>query len=266
MKTLAVCNQKGGVGKTATTAQLARAAVRQGLRVLVVDADPQGNATSALAAEELPRDAAGLADVLSSRTDTTVADVIVPGVWPGLEVLPTVGGGSLGLVRDELIQTAIGREGRLRDALAAAGEAWDLVLIDCAPSLDQLTINALAATDIAAAVTEADRFASHGLVQLIETIGLVRQHYRPSLRLTGVIVNRYRPREREARTWLEELRGASEAMGFPLLDPPVPYRAGIAAAMAAGAGIDEWTAMPRAQRDELADLYTAHLHTITQEA
>ena len=261
-----MCNQKGGVGKTATTAQLARAAVRQGLRVLVVDADPQGNATTALAADEPPQDAAGLADVLSSRTDATVADVIVPGVWPGLEVLPTIGGGSLGLVRDELIQTAIGREGRLRDALAAAGEAWDLVLIDCAPSLDQLTINALAAADIAAAVTEADRFASHGLVQLIQTLGLVRQHYRPSLRLTGVIVNRYRPREREARTWLEELRGASESMGFPLLDPPVPYRAGIAAAMAAGAGIDEWTAMPRAQRDELAALYTAHLHAIIQEA
>ena len=99
-------------------------------------------------------------------------------------------------------------------------------------------INALSAADIAAAVTEADRFASYGLVQLIETIGLVRRHYRPSLRLTGVIVNRYRPREREARTWLEELRGASEAMGFPLLDPPIPYRSGIAAAMAAGAGID----------------------------
>ena len=91
-KIIAGCNQKGGVGKTATMQHLARAAVVRGLRVLLVDADPQGNLTTTTTADEMPHDAAGLADALSTRTDDTLRDVIVSGVWDGLDVVPTTRG------------------------------------------------------------------------------------------------------------------------------------------------------------------------------
>lgn len=263
MTTIALCNQKGGTGKTTTVVQLARAAVVQGRRTLVIDADPQGNASATLTAD-LTDDAAGLADVLTARSDATVADVLAPGVWPGLEVVPTVGGG-LGIVRDELVLASVGRETRLRAALSAAGDRWDVILIDCGPSLDQLTINALTAADAAVAVTRADEYASMGLVQLLDTIAAVRAHYQPGLSLAGVLVNAFTARSREERYWLDELRTGAAAGRFRLLDP-IPHRSGIREATAARMGVDEWTATPRAQREALAALYAAHLTTITKEA
>src|SRR5680860_1683307 len=111
--TFALCNQKGGVGKSTTTFHLARAGVLAGRRVLVVDGDPQGNLTSVAAAEPVEEDRAGLADALSARADETIRDVIVTGIWPGLDVVPTTGE-TLGYVRDELVIAGAGREGRLR--------------------------------------------------------------------------------------------------------------------------------------------------------
>jgi len=95
---IALCNQKGGVGKSTTTFHLARAAVLRGQRVLVVDNNPHGNLTSVAAAEPVDDDQAGLADALSSRAPETIRDVIVAGVWPGLDVVPT-SGTTLGYVR-----------------------------------------------------------------------------------------------------------------------------------------------------------------------
>src|SRR5699024_5315771 len=101
-RVLAFCNQKGGVGKSTTTFHLARAAALQGLRVLIVDADPQGNISAAAAAEVVKEDQAGLADVLSAHAPDVVADVIVPSIWKGVDIVPT-SGETLGSVRDELV-------------------------------------------------------------------------------------------------------------------------------------------------------------------
>ena len=120
----ALCNQKGGVGKSTTAFHLARAAVLGGRRVLLVDNDPQGNLTSVTAAEPVEEDQAGLADVLSARAGERLRDVIVAGIWPGLDLVPTAGS-TLGIVRDELIVAGPGREGRLREALAGHWQVGD---------------------------------------------------------------------------------------------------------------------------------------------
>lgn len=258
---IALCNQKGGVGKTTTAVHLARAAVVRGWQVLLVDADPQGNATTVAAADDLPADAPGLADALSDRTPDTLADVLVPGVWEGLTVAPTVGG-ALGVVRNELAATAVGREQRLAAALGPVREAYDLILIDCAPSLDQLTINALTAADKAVAITEAKLFGSHGLVQLLDTIRAVQSYYNPRLHLAAVIINRYQAQTNSARAWRADLDANSAAHGLPILDPPMPLRVAISDAAEASQGLDQW---PSRDARQAFDLYSQYLTTITKE-
>lgn len=255
---LALCNQKGGVGKSTTTFHLARAAVLRGLRVLVVDLDPQGNLTAVAAAEEVSEDQAGLADALSSRAEETLRDVIVPGVWDGLDVVPTAGV-TLGVVRDELVIAGAGREGRLREALAEVREDYDLVLIDCAPSLDQLTINGLTAADGVVIVTHSKQWSLSGLSQLLDTIDNVRRYYAPALAIAGVIVNQHEERTVSGQTWLEELQNAGAARGFTVLLPPIPKRVVIADATEATRGLDQWGS---AEASALAAIYADHLAAI----
>ncbi len=255
---LALCNQKGGVGKTTTAFQMARAAVRAGRRVLLVDADPQGNLTSVAAAEPVAEDSAGLADALSSRAPETVPEVTVPGVWPGLDLVPTAGT-TLDSVRDELVIAGAGRERRLSLALASAREAYDLILIDCAPSLDQLTINALAAADGVVVVTHTKLFSSNGLSQLLDSIEDVRRYYNPALRVAGILVNQHEAGTVSGSTWLDELQTAAGARGLTLLDPPIPKRVVISDATEAANGLDQWGG---AEAVALGDLYSTHLATI----
>lgn len=235
----AICNQKGGVGKTTTTFHLSRAAVLRGRRVLLVDADPQGNLTSVTAAEQVAKDQPGLADALSSRTGDTFTDVIVPGIWPGLLLVPTTGQ-TLGAVRDELIIAGPGRERRLRDALAELGNDYDDVFIDCAPSLDQLTINALTAATDVVIVSHAKLWSANGLGQLLDTIGSVRTYYNPELRIGGLIINQFEEKTVSARAWHGELGAAAADHGIAILGPPVPKRVVIADAAEAARGLDEW--------------------------
>lgn len=255
---VALCNQKGGVGKSTTTFQLARAAVRRGRRVLVVDNDPQGNLTTVAAAEEVADDQVGLADALSSRAPETIRDVTVPGVWPGLEVVPT-SGATLGSVRDELVIAGAGREGRLRQALADVVNDYDLILIDCAPSLDQLTINGLTAAGDVLVVTHSKLFSSNGLGQLLATIEDVRTYYNPALRVAGVLINQHEEQTVSGKTWAEELRAAADERGVRVLDPPVPKRVVISDATEAARGLDEWGS---AEAAALGAIYADHLTTI----
>lgn len=219
----------------------------------------EGNLTAVAARIPLEEDQAGLADVLSARTTETVRDVVVEGVWPGLDVLPTAGI-ALSSVRDELVVAGAGREVRLREALAAVVEEYDLILIDCAPSLDQLTINALTAADGVVIVTHAKQWSLNGLAQLLETIDSVRIYYNPRLAVSGVVVNQYEDQTVSARTWLEELQQATEARGLTLLTPPVPKRVVVADATEAALGVDQWHS---AEAKALGDLYAAHLTALT---
>jgi chromosome partitioning protein len=258
---LALCNQKGGVGKSTTTFHLARAAVARGMRVLAVDNDPQGNLTSVAAATVVDDNQAGLADALSAHADDTLRDVVVDGVWPGLDIVPT-SGVTLGSVRDELVIAGAGREGRLREALVDVIEDYDLILIDCAPSLDQLTINGLTAADGVLVVTHSKLWSANGLAQLLDTIDSVRTYYNGGLTIAGVLVNQHEHGTISGRTWMGELRQAAEAREISLLEPPIPKRVIIADATEAARGLDEWGSV---EATTLADLYAAHLSTLLGE-
>lgn len=254
----ALCNQKGGVGKSTTTFQLARAAVLAGRRVLAVDNDPQGNLTSNITADEVEADQVGLADVLSTRAGETLRDVIVPGVWPGLDVVPTTGR-TLSEVRDELVIAGVGREARLREALAPVVDDYDLILIDSAPSLDQLTINALSAADAAVIVTHTKKWSLDGLGQLLDTVENVRAYSNPSLRVAGVIVNQHEERTVGGAQWLDALREAAEGRGLRIIGQPIPKRVVIADATEAARGLDEWGS---AEATALGAIYAEHLTEI----
>ncbi len=255
---IALCNQKGGVGKSTTTFHLARAAVLRGQRVLVVDNDPQGNLTAVAAAETVEEDQVGLADALSSRAPEKIRDVIVQGVWPGLDVVPT-SGVALGYVRDELVIAGAGREGRLREALKTVADDYDLILIDCAPSLDQLTINGLTAAETVLIVTHSKLFSANGLAQLLDTINSVKRHYNPKLTVAGVIVNQHEEQTVSGRTWLEELHTAAKSRDLTVLSPPIPKRVVISDALEAASGLDEW---PGTETTALSAIYDAHLTAI----
>jgi chromosome partitioning protein len=191
--TIAVLSQKGGTGKTTTVRTLTDVLRRAGLRTLAVDLDPQGNLSDYF---DLPTDAEPtIADVLSGRSalDEAILSDIVPA--------------NLSLAEAELMLGGkMGRELTLRRALAKAGADYELILIDCPPSLGLLTINALVAADHALITAEAQYFALQGVEQAMEVIELARDSLNPDLKLLGVLLNLADMRTVHSREALASLR------------------------------------------------------------
>lgn len=257
-KTIAVFNQKGGVGKTTSTYHLARAAILANLRVLVIDLDPQGSLTDVIAKHQVPDDAVGIADVLSARTKETLADVTVGSIWENLDLAPT-SGSVLSAVREELVVGGAGREGRLKAAIAEVKDQYDLILVDCPPSLDQWAINGLTAADAVLVVTHSGLFSINGLSDLLDTVASVQQYYNPALVIEGILVNQHEAGTTRGDAWLVAIQDAATNLSLPLLTPPVPKRVVIADSLESGTGLDQW-GTPQAR--ELGDLYTSYLNTL----
>ena len=187
MRVLAVANQKGGVGKTTTAINLGTALVAVGERVLLIDADPQGNASTGLGLSTAMR-ARTLYDVLMD--DYPLAEAATPTAIPGLFLAPSEA--DLSGVELELAQRPR-RSFKLKDALAPLREAalYDYVLIDCPPSLNLLTLNAMTAADAMLVPLQCEFFALEGLTQLLRTIDQVRATLNPSLEIQGVVLTMY---------------------------------------------------------------------------
>jgi chromosome partitioning protein len=195
--TIAVLSQKGGTGKTTAVRTLADVLRRSGLSTLCVDLDPQGNLSDYF---DLPPDVEPtIAEVLASRTRASEAihDDVIPA--------------NLSLAEAELMLGGkMGRELTLRRALAGVGEDYDLILVDCPPSLGLLTVNALVAADRALITAEAQYFALQGVEQAMEVVELARDSLNPQLSLLGVLLNLADMRtvhSREALTSLKERFG-----------------------------------------------------------
>lgn len=258
MKTIAICNQKGGVGKSTLTYHLSFALAAVGNRVLVIDADPQGNITFALSKVAMDVGDFGLADVLSARTRRSARTTVVPTHFAGVDLLPTTGE-ALGVVRDELVVAGAGREARLKNALSTVRGHYDVCLIDCPPSLDQLTINALSAANEAVVVTHARLWSAIGLSKLLANIALVRQHYNRDLTPAGIILNQVETHTNAARHWQSEVAAHASNAGIPILWPTIPKRVAIADAIEYGQPIKD------AAIAQIFDLIASKL-TATQEA
>ena len=189
MRVLAVSNQKGGVGKTTTAINLGTALAAIGERVLIVDMDPQGNASTGLGVPRETRRVTIYDVVVDGRS---IADAAVETAVPGLHIVPA--DADMSGVEIELSQ-ADRRSYRLRDALEThvrSGQTgYDYVLIDCPPSLNLLTLNAMAASDAVLVPLQCEFFALEGLTQLMRTIDMVRQSLNPALEIQGLVLTMY---------------------------------------------------------------------------
>jgi chromosome partitioning protein len=243
---LAVANQKGGVGKTTSTVNLAAALVQHGLRVLVVDLDPQGNASTAFSVEHH----AGVPSVYNVLVgEKSMAEVAVPVAdLPGLLCAPA----TIDLAGAEIeLVSVVAREWRLQRALATV-EDVDYILIDCPPSLGLLTLNAMVASPEVLIPIQCEFYALEGLSQLLKNVDLVKSHLNPDLHVSTILLTMYDGRTRLADQVAAEVRSH---FGEMVLESVIPRSVRISEAPGFGQTVLTYDPTSRGARaDEAAAL------------
>lgn len=199
-KMIAIGNQKGGVGKTTTTVNLGAALASFGKKVLIIDSDSQGNATSGLGVEQTS-DQPSLYEVLLDSLP--IQECIVPTYREHLHVVPS--NIQLAAVESQLVGVA-GRENRLKQAIEPIREQYDYILVDCPPSLGQVSINAFTASDSVLIPVQCEYYALEGLSQLLNTIRLVQRTYNKEFRIEGVLLTMLDARTNLGYEVAEEVR------------------------------------------------------------
>ncbi|HEX2806012.1 MAG TPA: ParA family protein [Kineosporiaceae bacterium] len=251
MIVVSVCSLKGGVGKTSVVLGLASAALIRGVPTLVVDLDPQADATTALNVDDPA--ANPVASVLSNPRRKTILNALTPSGWsegqPGL--LDVVQGSAASSAHDSLRATDRALS-RLGTALERT-DGYQLVLVDCPPSFGTLTRSGLVASHRAIVVTEPALFSVTAADRALRAIDELRRSTAPALQPLGVVVNRYRDRSPEHRYRLTEL---GEMFGPLVLSPAIPERSVLQQAQGASMPVHRW---PGAAAHELSEAFDAHL-------
>jgi len=208
----AIANQKGGVGKTTTAVNVAACIAEAGYETLLVDVDPQGNATVGVGADR--QDGDGLYDVLSG--DVPAADAVRATAVERLSLLastPDLAGATMELPR------LLGSERRLRDALAPVRDAYAYTLLDCPPSLGPLTVNALVAADRVIVPVQTEYFALEGLAGLLDTLALIQRELNPRLTVAGMLLTMHDARTKLAQDVEAEVRRHFPSLVFDTVIP-----------------------------------------------
>lgn len=199
-KIIAVVNQKGGVGKTTSTVNLAAAVAAKGFRVLLVDIDPQGNATSGLGVNKRELKLSSYDVIINAKPAT---DVIIKSDYENLSILPA----SMALAGAELELVDMNRrESKIRNSMAVISVDYDFIFMDCPPSLGLITLNALCAADSVLVPIQCEYYALEGLSQLMSTIRQIKKLYNPHIEIEGVLLTMYDGRLNLTHQVVDELK------------------------------------------------------------
>jgi chromosome partitioning protein len=230
-QTIACANQKGGVGKTTTVVNLGCYLALAGERVLVIDLDPQGNATSGMGLDRSTIERSVYDAVMDG---VRMADLTVPRPLDGLEIVPA----AIALAGAEVELAPLeGRERRLGRLISEISADYDYVLVDCPPSLGLLTVNALTAADSVLIPLQCEYYALEGLSQLLATLDLIRDHLNPELALKGVVLTMYDSRTNLSAAVAAEAR---RHLGDRVFDTVIPRNVRLSEAPSYGQPISRY--------------------------
>lgn len=226
---IAVANEKGGVGKTVTVVNLGAALAQEGKTVLIVDLDPQFNATKGLGVE-VTDDMPTVYDLIDGKQAVKAADVIVSTQWAGVDLIPScidLAGAEVELV------DVVGRENKLKEALKGVSAKYDIVLLDTPPSLSLLTVNVFAYAKEVLVPCQTHPYAYEALEELFDTIVAIKANINPDLNVTGIVATLFDTRTRISHNILERLK-ADERYKHLLLDTVIRVNTTIAESAGVG--------------------------------